>query len=117
MNPKLSAGQVSYLVDLHRNTGLDLQIILQDHLREVPADFYIENFKQLLAKLDTEYALYLHMFCNDLQPFFYNVLPLIKQHAVNTLNLSVKVLKQNKPVIKELSTLKQLTLRVSNDSE
>ena len=45
------------------------------------------------------------------------MLPIIQKNNVQCLNLSVKTLQQNKPIIKELSTIKCLTLRLSSDSE
>lgn len=45
---------------MHRNYESDLELYLKDIQAEVPSHQYIETYEQLIAKLDTEYALYLH---------------------------------------------------------
>ena len=89
INSRLSPGQLAYLYDLQKNENVDLQVLLQDPCMRIPSNDYIETYTQLLAKCDTEYALYLNQFCSDPVIFFYNVLPLVKQSSVHSLNLSM----------------------------
>lgn len=45
------------------------------------------------------------------------MLPLIKENNIHYLNISAKLLKQNINILKELSSIKSLTLRISSESE
>ena len=52
-----------------------------------------------------------------MQPFYYNVLPKIKNAEPKHLNLSIRVAHHNKNILKEIRCLESLTLRVNSETE
>lgn len=52
-----------------------------------------------------------------MQPFFYNVLPKIKDADVQHLNLSIRVAHHNKNILREIKSLRSLTLKISAETE
>ncbi|CDW80044.1 ubiquitin-conjugating enzyme family protein [Stylonychia lemnae] len=114
---RLLPGQISDLIALQRTQKVDVQKLLKDPHFEVKIDQFIQNNKQLLAKLDTEYALYLNQFSTDIKQFYENVLPIIKENEVQSLDLSLKVISANKIMIKELGSLKKLSIRANIETQ
>jgi len=52
-----------------------------------------------------------------MQPFFYNVLPKIKDAEPKHLTLSMRVAHHNKNILREIKSLQSLTLLINSENE